>query len=202
MCKKISGAVEAFIRDEIMERVEKERAALTAKRDEIEKKLGNLDEEIGNLEESDECAPDGWNAKKRKLEKELRVYFKTVRKNAAAHIKAVLAKNGLTDGNCSDFEDIASNFFGADGDDYLEWYEDVLPANSSNNNDALLKKKQKEYDKLEAEFDKIDAEVDKFDARITKATGKVCLLLMTGKSIKEIDNLIKEIDNLIKNVKI
>lgn len=197
MCKKISGAVEALIRDEITERVKKERAALTAKRDEIKKKLGNLDEEIGNLEESDEesdeCAPDGWNAKKRKLEKELRAYFKTVRANAAAHIKAVLAKNGLTDGDCNDIEDIARNFFDADGDDFLEWYDDVLPANSSNNNDALLKKKQKEFDKLEAEFDKIDAEVDKFDARIAKATGKVCLLLMTGKSIKEIDDLIKNV---------
>ena len=59
--------------------------------------------------------------------------------------------------------------------------------------ESKLNEKRKEYDRLDAEYDKIEKEIKELDDRVAKATGKICLQLMTSKSVKEIDDLIKSI---------
>lgn len=190
MCKKISGAVESLIRDEIAERVKKERAALEAKLDAVSENLARVEDEIDTLENGDEEPPADWKAKKCKIEKEFNSYFKKLRKQAVDHIMGVLAKNGLTKGNDTDFEDIALAFF--ESDDHIEWYNDVLPMNDKKA-ESKLNEKSKEYDRLDSEYDKIEKEIKKLDDRVAKATGKICLQLMTGKSVTEIDDMIKSV---------
>ena len=191
MCKKISGVVESLIRDEIAERVKKELDALVAKLDAVSDKIDSVGDEIDILENGDEDLPPAdWRAKKCKIEKEFNSYFKRLRKQASDHIMSVLAKNGLTKGNDTDFEDLAIAFF--ESDNRIEWYNDVLPMNDKKD-ESKLNEKRKEYDRLDAEYDKINKEIEKLDDRVTKATGKICLQLMTSKNVKEIDNLIKSV---------
>ena len=191
MCKKISGVVESLIRDEIAERVKKERDALVSKLNVVGEKFDSVGDEIDILENGDEDIPPAdWRAKKCKIEKEFNSYFKKLREQAVDHIRGILAKNGLTEGNDTCFEDLAIAFF--ESDDRIEWYNDVLPMNDKKD-ESKLNEKRKEYDRLDAEYDKINKEIEKLDDRVTKATGKICLQLMTGKNVKEIDDLIKSI---------
>lgn len=191
MCKKISGVVKSLIHDEIAERVKKERDALVAKLDAVSEKFESVGDEIDILENGDEKNPPAdWKSKKRKIEKEFNIYFKKLREQAVDHIRDILAKNGLTEGIDTSLEDLASFFF--ESDDHIEWYNDVLPMNDKKD-ESKLNEKRKEYDRLDAEYDKINKEIEKLDDRVAKATGKICLQLMTGKSVKEIDDLIKSI---------
>ena len=191
MCKKITGVVESLIHDEIAERVKKERDALVAKLDAVSEKFESVGDEIDILENGDEDLPPAdWKSKKRKIEKEFNIYFKKLREQAVDHIRGILAKNGLTEGNTTSLEELASVFF--ESDDHITWYNDVLPMNDKKD-ESKLNEKRKEYDRLDAEYDKINKEIEKLDDRVTKATGKICLQLMTGKNVKEIDDLIKSI---------
>ena len=190
MCKKISGVVESLIRDEIAERVKKELDALVAKLDAVSDKIDSVGDEIDILENGDKEPPADWKSKKRKIEKEFNIYFKKLREQAVDHIRGILAKNGLTEGNDTCFEDLALAFF--ESNDHIEWYNDVLPMNDKKD-ESKLNEKRKEYDRLDAEYDKIEKEIEKLDDRVAKATGKICLQLMTSKSVKEIDDLIKSI---------
>lgn len=190
MCKKISGVVESLIRDEIAERVKKELDALVAKLDAVSDKIDSVGDEIDILENGDKEPPADWKSKKRKIEKEFNIYFKKLREQAVDHIRGILAKNGLTEGNDTCFEDLALAFF--ESNDHIEWYNDVLPMNDKKD-ESKLNEKRKEYDRLDAEYDKIEKEIEKLDDRVAKATGKICLQLMTSKSVKEIDDLIKSV---------
>ena len=190
MCKKISGVVESLIRDEIAERVKKELDALVAKLDAVSDKIDSVGDEIDILENGDKEPPADWKSKKRKIEKEFNIYFKKLHEQAVDHIRGILAKNGLTEGNDTCFEDLALAFF--ESNDHIEWYNDVLPMNDKKD-ESKLNEKRKEYDRLDAEYDKIEKEIEKLDDRVAKATGKICLQLMTSKSVKEIDDLIKSV---------
>ena len=190
MCKKISGVVESLIRDEIAERVKKELDALVAKLDAVSDKIDSVGDEIDILENGDKEPPADWKSKKRKIEKEFNIYFKKLREQAVDHIRGILAKNGLTEGNDTCFEDLALAFF--ESNDHIEWYNDVLPMNDKKD-ESKLNEKRKEYDRLDAEYDKIEKEIEKLDDRVAKATGKICLQLMTSKNVKEIDDLIKSV---------
>ena len=190
MCKKISGVVESLIHDEIADRVKKELDALVAKLDAVSDKIDSVGDEIDILENGDKEPPADWKSKKRKIEKEFNIYFKKLREQAVDHIRGILAKNGLTEGNDTCFEDLALAFF--ESNDHIEWYNDVLPMNDKKD-ESKLNEKRKEYDRLDAEYDKINKEIEKLDDRVTKATGKICLQLMTSKNVKEIDDLIKSV---------
>ena len=190
MCKKISGVVESLIHDEIAERVKKELDALVAKLDAVSDKIDSVGDEIDILENGDKEPPADWKSKKRKIEKEFNIYFKKLREQAVDHIRGILAKNGLTEGNDTCFEDLALAFF--ESNDHIEWYNDVLPMNDKKD-ESKLNEKRKEYDRLDAEYDKIEKEIKELDDRVAKATGKICLQLMTSKSVKEIDDLIKSV---------
>ena len=190
MCKKISGVVESLIRDEIAERVKKELDALVAKLDAVSDKIDSVGDEIDILENGDKEPPVDWKSKKRKIEKEFNIYFKKLREQAVDHIRGILAKNGLTEGNDTCFEDLALAFF--ESNDHIEWYNDVLPMNDKKD-ESKLNEKRKEYDRLDAEYDKIEKEIKELDDRVAKATGKICLQLMTSKSVKEIDDLIQSV---------
>ena len=190
MCKKISGVVESLIHDEIAERVKKELDALVAKLDAVSDKIDSVGDEIDILENGDKEPPADWKSKKCKIEKEFNIYFKKLREQAVDHIRGILAKNGLTEGNDTCFEDLALAFF--ESNDHIEWYNDVLPMNDKKD-ESKLNEKRKEYDRLDAEYDKIEKEIKELDDRVAKATGKICLQLMTSKSVKEIDDLIKSV---------
>lgn len=191
MSRRITSTVEHFIRDEIAERVDKERKAIKAEISSIEAKVDAITDEIDDLECQDEDEPADWDKVAKEVKKLAKKEFDEALKKIVAKVKAALDKKGYKL-EISD-SDYAEYLAEEEGTVHLDFFDDVFYKKAPETNEKKIKALRKEQEALQNAWDKADAKRDALDRRIDKATAKVILNLTLNKDMNEVDSLIKSV---------